>query len=159
LASVGEAKTDSPPRHPGTVGSPTASISAPRSQVNGREIVATGSWGKGCYVVANINGKVFRLLLDTGASGTVTFGRNHAEQLGIESSGLNFDHSYTSANGEGHYAKIRLRELRLSSFTLRDVDADITQAPQSVPLLGVELLHLLHLHLKDGNCILTVPRT
>ena len=92
------------------------------------------------------------------ASGALTFGRNHAEQLGLEPSKLNFDHSYRSANGEGHYASIRLREFRLDTFILRNVEADITQAPQSVPLLGVELLHRLHLHLKDGNCILTVPR-
>jgi clan AA aspartic protease (TIGR02281 family) len=130
-----------------------------RPQVmDGREIVASGSWGKGCYVEARSNGQLFRMLLDTGASGMLTFGRNHAEQLGLEPLKLNFDHSYGSANGEGRYASIRLREFRLDTLIIRDVEADITQAPQSVPLLGVELLHRLHLHLKDGNCIITVPR-
>ena len=156
LANLGLARRDPLPRSSGR-SSPT--VRAPSTQVtDGREIVALGSWGKGCYVEARSNGQIFPMLLDTGASGTLTFGRNHAERLGFDPSKLDFDHSYRSANGEGYYATIRLREFRLDTFIMRDVEADITQAPQSVPLLGVELLHRLHLHLKDGNCILTVPR-
>jgi clan AA aspartic protease (TIGR02281 family) len=155
LAALGQAK--SLPQPGSGAQSPPASVSIPRPKVaDGREIVVSGSWDKGCYVEARSNGQVFRMLLDTGASGALTFGRNHAEQLGLDPSKLNFDHGYRSANGEGHYASVRLREFQLDTFIMRNVEADITEAPQSVPLLGVGLLHRLHLHLKDGNCILTV---
>jgi clan AA aspartic protease (TIGR02281 family) len=124
---------------------------------NGREIVASGSPSDGCYIEARANGEMFRFLLDTGSSGALTFGSNHAKRLGIEQP-LNFDRNFDTANGVGKGASVRLREFRIGdSFVVRDVRADITQAAQSVPLLGVELLHRLSLRLRDGKCILTVP--
>ena len=156
LGSLRSAKTG--PQSFGSAQSSSGIAPVPHPPTDGREIVASGSWDKGCYVEARSNGRVFRMLLDTGATGMLTFGLNHAKDLGLESSNLNFDQSYSSANGEGRYARVRLREFQLGTFRLRGVEADITQAPQSVPLLGVELLQRLQLRLKDGNCILTIPR-
>jgi clan AA aspartic protease (TIGR02281 family) len=125
---------------------------------NGGEIVASGSPSNGCYIEARANGEVFRFLLDTGASGALTFGANHAKRLGVDMSTVNFDRNFDTANGVGKGASVRVREFRIGdTFVVRDVRADITQAAQSVPLLGVELLHRLNLRLKDGKCILTVP--
>ena len=45
-----------------------------------------------------------------------------------------------------------MREFRLDSFVLRNVPADITDAPQSEPLLGIVILRRLNLRLRDGNC-------
>src|SRR5260221_122640 len=67
LAGLGQAISDPPPRSGAQ--SPPASISVPRPKVpDGREVIVSGSWDKGCYVEARSNGQVFRMLLDTGAS-------------------------------------------------------------------------------------------
>jgi len=119
-----------------------------------RLVIPGDAYGQ-CRVAARVNGEVFRSLLDTGDSGHLTFGRNHSARLGFDSAKLSFSHSYGSANGVGHYARVRVREFRLETFVLRDVPADITDAPQSEPLLGIEILRRLNLKLKDGNCELS----
>jgi clan AA aspartic protease (TIGR02281 family) len=124
----------------------------------GHRLVVTGDAHGQCHVAAKINDTLFRhLLIDSGASGHLIFGRNHAAELGFPSDRLSFTHNYGSANGVGHEALVRVREFRLDSFVLHDVPAEITDAPQSEPLLGTEILHRLNLQLKNGNCELSWP--
>jgi clan AA aspartic protease (TIGR02281 family) len=124
----------------------------PPSGTGHRIVVAGDAYGQ-CHVAAVINGLLFRsLLLDSGAAGHLTFGRNHAAQLGFDPAKLTYDRRYGSANGVGHYASVRVREFRLDSFVLRDVPADITAAPQDEPLLGIDVLRRLNFRLKDGSC-------
>jgi clan AA aspartic protease (TIGR02281 family) len=111
-----------------------------------------------CHVAALVNGALIEhLLLDSGASAHLTFGRNHAAQLGYDPANLSYSYTYSSANGVGHYASVRVREFRVASFVLRDVPADITDAPQDEPLIGIKILRALSLQLKNGNCELSVP--
>jgi clan AA aspartic protease (TIGR02281 family) len=127
----------------------------PASGTDRRLVVPADAYGQ-CYVAARINGSLFgSLLLDSGASGHLTFGRNHAAQLGFDPAKLAYSHTYGSANGIGHYASIRVREFRLESFVMRDVPAEITEASQQVPLLGIDILRHLNLHLRNGNCELS----
>jgi clan AA aspartic protease (TIGR02281 family) len=126
-------------------------------QANGRQVVIPVGSSNECQSDLRANNHQFRVLLDSGATGHLTFGRNHARDLGFEPERLSYSHTYTSANGDGRYASIRLREVRLSSFVMRDVPAEITDAPQSEPLLGLEILHTLNFHLTDGYCLLTLP--
>jgi predicted aspartyl protease len=97
------------------------------------------------------------MLIDTDASGRLVFGRNHTARLGFDPAALVCGESYSSANGVGQEASVRVREFRLGSFVLRDVPAAITAAPQDVPLLNVEILHHLDLRLSGGNCELRLP--
>ena len=107
-----------------------------------------------CYVAARVNGALFgSLMLDSGASGHITFGRNHATQLGFDPAKL----SSPQVLGQ------RCRPLRERpgtgisprSSVMRDVPANITDAPQSQPLIGTAVLHHLNFRLKDGNCELS----
>jgi clan AA aspartic protease (TIGR02281 family) len=120
-------------------------------------LVIPGDADGSCYVSARANGALFNMQLDTGSIGDLTFGRNHAAQLGYNSSSLHYDNEYGSVNGTGHEANIRLREFRLGNFVMRDVPATITKAPQDAPLIGIEILHRLNLALSGGNCELRLP--
>ena len=139
----------------GRIGAPV--MESPPASTGGHLLVVPGNGGGSCYVTASVNGSPFHMEIDTGASGHLTFGRNHLAQLGYDASKLSFTDSYGSANGTGHEANIRVREFRLGSFVMRDVPAAITDATQSDVLLGIELLHRLHLRLSGGNCELTLP--
>jgi clan AA aspartic protease (TIGR02281 family) len=111
-----------------------------------------------CHVDARVNGAlVRRMLLDSGAGGHLIFGSNHAAQLGFEAARLSYDQSYSSANGYGREASVRIRELRLfkNGFILRDVPAVITQARQNEPLVGIEVLRRLNFRLTGGMCELS----
>lgn len=124
----------------------------------GRRLVIPSDANGSCYVAARVNGALFdHMLIDTGASGRLVFGRNHAARLGFDPATLAYSESYGSANGVGQEAIIRVREFRLGSFVLRDVPAAITAAPQDAPLLNVEILHRLDLRLSGGYCELRLP--
>jgi clan AA aspartic protease (TIGR02281 family) len=94
------------------------------------------------------------MLLDSGASGTLIFGSNHAALLGLDPRRLSYDGTYNSANGSGREASVRIRELRLfdNAFVLRDVPAVITEARQDDGLVGIEILRRVNFHLTGGNC-------
>jgi clan AA aspartic protease (TIGR02281 family) len=124
-----------------------------------RRLVIAGDARGQCHVAARVNDSLIPgLLIDSGASGYITFGRNHAAQLGFDPAKLAYRYSYSSANGVGHEAKVRVREFRLEeSFAMRDVPAVITEVAQSEPLLGIEILRRLNLRLTGGNCELSWP--
>jgi clan AA aspartic protease (TIGR02281 family) len=130
------------------------------SEPDGREqlVIAADAWNQCSHVEARVNGHVFKNgLLDTGAAGHLLFGSNHARDLGFDPAKLSYDHRYDSANGEGRYALVRVREFQLGSFVARDLPAKITAAPQNFVLVGIDLLRSLNLQLKDGHCLLTLP--
>src|SRR5215472_15517069 len=93
-----------------------ADKSAPQGNNTGNELtIPVGSYNQ-CETEITANGRSFHVLLDSGASGHLTFGRNHAKALGYDVDKLSFnDGSYESANGTGHYAKVTLREVRIGS--------------------------------------------
>jgi clan AA aspartic protease (TIGR02281 family) len=135
-----------------------APVAEPSAVDEGRQRrVIEGDVNGQCHVAARINGSLFqRLLIDSGASGSISFGRNHAAELGFDPARLSFSASYGSANGTGHEAIVKVREFRIESFVLRDVPASITKVPQREPLLGIDILRRLHLRLlKNGNCELS----
>jgi clan AA aspartic protease (TIGR02281 family) len=126
-------------------------------QTSERQVVIPVGSSNECESDLRANDHEFRVLLDSGATGHLTFGRNHARDLGFDPERLSYSHTYTSANGPGRYATVRLREVRLSGLVMRNVPAEITDASQGEPLLGLEILHALNFHLTKGYCLLTVP--
>jgi clan AA aspartic protease (TIGR02281 family) len=128
-------------------------------QVNGRQIVIRAGFGNACHADLTVNDHAFSVLLDSGATGStgLVFGKNHARALGYDPDKLSYSYTYGSANGDGKYASVTLRSVRLQSFVVRDVPAQITAVDQSEPLFGAKFLHALQFQTKAGNCYLTVP--
>jgi clan AA aspartic protease (TIGR02281 family) len=139
---------------------PIAKPSPP--QERGRRVVIERDFSHQCYVEveAAINtGGRFRMLVDTGAW-IVTFGPEHYRQLGGNPAALQFNRAITTANGAGRAADIRLRELRINDFVLRDVPAQVTEnGVGSSPLLGASVLKLLRFEYTSDACVLILPRT
>ena len=107
-----------------------------------------------CLTDIRINNVLFRdALLDTGASGTVLLGSNHAWRLGLNPRTLSFSNGYSSANGDGRYAVVRVQELRLGGFVMRDdLTIAVTQVDQDQVLLGLEILNRLHFRVSGHSC-------
>ena len=123
----------------------------------GRQVVIPTDGANGCHTDMTVNGHVEHMLLNSGATGMpLVFGSNQAADFGIDGP-LDYSHSYSSANGIGHEAFVRLREITLSGWTMREVPAVITQAPQSEGLLGAEFLHRMAFTASDGYCTLSMP--
>ena len=74
------------------------------------------------YADVEINGKEIRMLADTGAS-TVVLSEADAQAAGIDTSGLAFNLTVSTANGEASAARIKLDELRVGSIVRHDVTA------------------------------------
>lgn len=135
----------------------TAADPEPLAPAGQRLVIAGDARGQ-CHVAARVNDALIPgLLIDSGASGYITFGRNHAPQLGFDPVKLAYRYSYSSANGVGREARKRVREFRLESFVMREVPVAITDVAQSEPLLGIEILRRLNLRLTGGNCELSWP--
>jgi clan AA aspartic protease (TIGR02281 family) len=125
----------------------------------GHRLVIRANAYNQCYVEATTGqkGARFRFLLDSGAA-TVTFGSNHAAQLGLEPSTLRYDGSeFHTSNGIVHAANIRLRELRIGDFSLRDFPATVNPAAIDNPLLGTSVLGKeVDFQVRRGFCVLTL---
>jgi len=107
-----------------------------------------------CYVRGVVDGTPFTFLLDTGAT-DLSFNRAHAQQLGLSPARLRYDHTIATANGIGRAASIRVRDLRLGEFVLKDVPAFVDDAGADAPLLGMSVLKFMHLQFARGACWLT----
>jgi clan AA aspartic protease (TIGR02281 family) len=115
-----------------------------------------------CFVTASINGARFdHVLLDTGMSGYIGLGRNHAARAGFDPDTLSYDNTFATANGEGHESEVRIREFRIiignSSFVLHDVPAVISEAAVFAPLVGIEILQRIGLRLAGDHCEIRLP--
>jgi clan AA aspartic protease (TIGR02281 family) len=120
--------------------------------------IPVGSYNQ-CEYDITANGHSFpQSVFDSGASGHLTFGKNHARDLGFDPGKLSYSHVYGSANGDGHEAKVTLRELKIGNWTLHDVPAVITEATQSQVLVGLEILGPLNFRLSKDYCYVSLPQ-
>lgn len=100
--------------------------------------------GNGHYEVsAHINGRPVRSLIDTGAS-TVALPLEVARQAGIAPRATDYTMRVNTANGVVMGAPVRLRELRLGSIRLTNVEALVLpQGALAIPLIGMSALNRL----------------
>jgi clan AA aspartic protease (TIGR02281 family) len=133
----------------------------PQQHSNGRQIVIPADADNSCHaeLTAGPSGHVFRVLLDSGATGAnaLVFGSNMTADLGINPRSLSYPDSYTSANGVGRQATVRLPEVKMFGWVLHDVPAVITKAAQDEPLFGAGFLHQLSFTTVNGYCLLSMP--
>ena len=120
--------------------------------------IPVGSYHQ-CEYDITANGHSFpQSVFDSGASGHLSFGKNHARDLGFDPGKLSYSHVYGSANGEGHEAKVTINELKIGNWTLRAVPAVITEATQSQVLVGLEILGPLNFRLSKDYCYVSLPQ-
>lgn len=123
----------------------------------GRQIVIPADSSNACHTELTSNGNTFKTMLDSGAVGqALVFGSNHAKALGLKGP-LSYDHRYGSANGDGYMAIVKLPEVQVFGWKIRDIPASITRAPMPEGLLGAELLHKVNFTTAKGYCVVTAP--
>ncbi len=112
----------------------------PRQQVTGagRIEVPRGPDGH-YYLVAQLDGKPVRFIVDTGAS-DVVLTLQDARRVGIDTSALAFSGTATTANGPVRTAYARVGEFRLGDIVDRNVMVSINGGEMDGSLLGMSYL-------------------
>jgi aspartyl protease family protein len=106
------------------------------------------------WVNGRVNGKAFRFMVDTGASGIV-FSRSDAQRLGFDPAALNYNRTVSTANGLTRAATISLRELTIGPIVVTDISALVNEGQLSEPLLGMRFLERVgSIEIKDGTLTL-----
>lgn len=90
-----------------------------------------------------VDGRVMRMLVDTGAS-LVALRESDARAAGLDGSFTGRSYSLSTANGIVEARGVRIREMRLGSIIVRDIDAVVLPDAQlSSNLLGMSFLNKL----------------
>jgi aspartyl protease family protein len=106
------------------------------------ELVVTQGDDGGFHVMAQVNGRPVRFLIDTGATDTV-LSPDDARRLGVDTATLKFDQVAETANGAGYGARFMVDELAVGRIRFTDVPVLINRAPMSASLLGLTFLQRL----------------
>jgi aspartyl protease family protein len=127
-----------------------------RGEEVGKGSVSFEAWPDGQFRIdARVNGVPLRLLVDTGAS-VVVLTPEDAQTLGYSSENLQFDNSFSTANGVVSGAPIVLHEIVIGPIRMSDVAGAVNAAPMASSLLGVSFLDRLKSYdVKDGVLTLT----
>jgi clan AA aspartic protease (TIGR02281 family) len=113
-----------------------------------------------CYVNGLVDGEMFTLMVDSGAS-AVVFSRKQLPRLGVDAKALRFNKTVRTAAGSVRAAAFTLHEVRLGGFVLHDVAALAVEAQGAAaddpPLLGMSVLNAMRLEVGGGVCALLWP--
>ena len=90
-----------------------------------------------------VNGHSVRFLIDTGAS-DVVIDKDTARKIGINVDELLFINTYYTANGTVKGAPIRLEQIKVGDYIIRDVKASVNEADMNKSLLGMSFLNRLN---------------
>lgn len=117
---------------------------AAQRPASGFGTVALNADGAGHFhAQIEIDGLTMQMLVDTGAS-IVALRAEDAANLGINPLPDEYNIRLSTANGEIHAARVRLREVRLENITVSDVDAVVMpQGALAQSLLGMSFLRKL----------------
>lgn len=114
-----------------------------RAVQTGDGVVELRASAGGHFVVtAQVNGQPVDFLVDTGAS-DIVLSPADATRLGYHPENLSFTRQYTTANGIGRGAPIRLDSLAVGPIAFGGVPASVNEAPMSESLLGMTFLRRL----------------
>lgn len=95
------------------------------------------------FAPVEIEGTRLRMMVDTGAT-VVALSADDAEKIGLRPMPADFSVPVQTANGVAYAARARLREARIGTIALRDVDALVLpRAVASQSLLGMSFLKRL----------------
>lgn len=93
-------------------------------------------------VTAEVNGQPVDFLVDTGAS-DIVLSPADARRLGYDPAQLSFTRHYSTANGLGRGAPVRLDSLAVGAIVFNDLPASVNEAPMGESLLGMTFLRQL----------------
>lgn len=139
--------------------SETAAVSTNRINLDpnaGRATVRLPANARGHYYAdMSVEGRVLRMVVDTGAS-IVTLRASDARAAGLTTGPGSRTYRLSTANGVVEAKGVRIREMRLGSIIVRDVDAVImTDEQLSTNLLGMTFLNRLRgFEVSGGELIL-----
>lgn len=91
------------------------------------------------YITAKINNTSIKFLVDTGASDT-TLSQIDAKKLGLDVDNLLYTKSYNTANGVVLGAPIKIEEMKVGRFIIKDTNATVNQSEMTNSLLGMSTL-------------------
>lgn len=95
------------------------------------------------FANVEIEGAQLRMMVDTGAT-VAALSYDDADRIGLRPTPSDFNVPVQTANGVAHAARARLRDVRIGSVSLRDVDALVLpRAIASQSLLGMSFLKRL----------------
>ncbi len=134
---------------------PAAKVSVPiqTSYTRGTEILQSDVQGH-FQAMIEVNGTPIQTLVDTGAT-LVVFGAQDAERAGIRPMPSEFKYKSRTANGEVAMAMVKLRNIRLGSIELNNIDAAVLpEGAMQGTLLGMSFLRQLQVQTDGGKLIL-----
>lgn len=120
---------------------PASIISA---DLSGRSTVTIDRSDNGHYQIrGTIDGQRVHFLIDTGAT-SIVLTQETAMDLGINTQGLNYTNSVSTANGELKTARVRLETINIGSITRKNLQALIAPSGAlSENLLGMNFINSL----------------
>lgn len=104
-------------------------------------------------VTAEVNGQPVDFLVDTGAS-DIVLSPADAARLGYPPENLSFTRQYTTANGIGRGAPIRLDSVAVGPIAFSGVPASVNEAPMAESLLGMTFLRRLDSYEVRGDVLI-----
>ena len=118
-------------------------------------VVSIRKTGDGHFIAkAQVNGKVIRMIVDTGAS-TVVLRPEDARKAGIQVGTLDYTVPVDTANGRAFAARVKLERVSLGELTLEKVEALVTRpGALQQSLLGMSFLSRLRSYEFSGNKLL-----
>ncbi len=133
----------------------TASVSEPDTTSGERRHSLTAD-RRGQFVAnVSVNGQMFEMLIDTGASATV-LPESIAENVGIFLKNQDFKYSVGTANGTTYGARAVIDRLKIGQISLRNVEAIVLRDDSlAIPLLGMTALSKLdRFDISNGTLVL-----
>jgi aspartyl protease family protein len=119
------------------------------------KIVLSADHGGHFYADARVNGKLLRLLVDTGAT-LVAIPARDAERMGLHyEDGARI--TISTANGVSSAYKVKLDTISIGGITMTDVDAVVPDTGLSMPLLGMSFLSRTNMQ-REGDMMTLTKR-
>lgn len=104
------------------------------------------------YILATVNGKSIKFLVDTGAS-DIALTIADAKKIGIDTRKLQYTKAYNTANGVIYAAPITIRKMQVHDIELSNVKASVSSTDAfNQSLLGMAFLENLKFSI-DGDTL------
>ena len=104
-------------------------------------------------VTGEVNGTAVNFLVDTGAT-EIVLSPADAARAGYDPGQLSFTQLYSTANGTGRGAPVRLDSIAIGPIVLDRVPASVNEAPMSTSLLGMTFLRQLDSYEVRGDLLI-----